>query len=80
MNVKIQPLDKLNEEAIHLLTRELGVANTARFIGQFTTGSGNYTEERRELFKDWTLDDLLEEIRNSRGCRNEGAQPNESDG
>lgn len=70
MSVKLQPLDKLNEEAVHLLTRELGVANTARFIGQFTTGSGNYTEERRELFKDRTLDDLLEEIKERRRSRN----------
>jgi hypothetical protein len=73
MSVKIQPLDKLNEEAFHLLTRELGVANTARFLRQFTTGSGNYTEERRELFKDQTLDDLLVEIheRRSQNARSE---------
>lgn len=67
MTPVIQPLDKLNDEAFQLLTRELGVANTARFIQQFTAGTGNYTEERRELFKDRTLDDLLEEIQQRRG-------------
>lgn len=70
MSTEIQSLDKLNEEALRVLTRELGVANTARFIQQFTTGSGNYTEERRELFKDQTLDDLLDEIRRRRASRN----------
>ena len=48
MNPKTKPLSQLNEEALQLLTQELGVANTARFLRQFTTGTGNYTEERRE--------------------------------
>lgn len=42
------PLCELNEEAIQVLIRELDVANTARFIRPFSTGGGNYTEERRE--------------------------------
>ena len=50
--------------------KELGVAKTARFLQQFTTGSGNYTEERMELFKDWTLEDVLEETRRRRENRN----------
>ena len=66
MTAKILPLDKINDEAFRLLMKELGVANTARFIQQFTTGAGNYTEERKELFKDWTLDDVLEETRRRR--------------
>jgi hypothetical protein len=69
MNLKTKPLDELNEEAFRALTRELGVANTARFIRQFTTGAGNYTEERREFFKDQSLDDILELIRERRKRR-----------
>lgn len=70
MSLKIKSLDEVNEEALRVLTRELGVANTARFIRQFTTGAGNYTEERRELFKDQSLDDILEMIRERRKERN----------
>ena len=70
MNAEIEPLDDLNDEALQLLMKELGVAKTARFLRQFTTGSGNYTEERKELFKDWTLEDVLEETRRRRGNRN----------
>ncbi|NBB85028.1 MAG: hypothetical protein GVY12_02235 [Bacteroidetes bacterium] len=66
MSLKIKPLDEVNEEAVRVLTRELGVANTARLLRQFTTGSGNYTEERKELFEDQSLDDLLELIRERR--------------
>lgn len=52
MTAKIQPLDKLNDAAFRLLMKELGVANAARFLQQFTTGEGNYTAERKKLFKD----------------------------
>ena len=70
MTAEIQPLDTINEEALQLLMKELGVANTARFIQQFTTGAGNYTEERKERLKDWTLDDVLEETKRRRGGEN----------
>lgn len=63
---KTKSLSEINTEAIRLLSRELGVANTARFIRQFSTGSGNYTEERKELFSDESLDDLLQQIRKRR--------------
>jgi hypothetical protein len=66
MSPKTKPLSQLNEEAIHLLTRELGVADTARFLRQFTTGTGNYTEERRERLADTSLDEVLEKLRDRR--------------
>jgi len=62
----MKSLDEVNDEALRVLTRELGVANTARFLRQFTTGSGDYTEDRKELFKDQSLDDVLELIRKRR--------------
>ena len=70
MTAEIQPLDRIDEEALQLLMRELGVANTARFIQQFTTGTGNYTEERKELLEGWTLDDVLEETKRRRRSEN----------
>ena len=70
MTAEIQPLDRINEKALQLPMKELGVANTARFIQQFTTGTGNYTEERKELLKGWTLDDVLEETKRRRGSEN----------
>ena len=67
MSPKTKPLSRVNEEAIQLLTKELGVADTARFIRQFTAGTGDYTEERRERFSETSLDELLEEIEERRG-------------
>ncbi|MBB4637997.1 hypothetical protein [Longimicrobium terrae] len=41
------------------------MADTIRFLNQFATGSGNYTEERQQLAKSLVLDDILSEIRHS---------------
>jgi hypothetical protein len=66
MIAETKPLAEITQDAIQILYREIGVANTVRFINQYTTGYGNYTEERRELFADQTLDDLLDEIKQQR--------------
>lgn len=57
-----KPLAQITHEAIAVLCREMGVANTVRFINQFSTGYGNYTEERRDLFKDLTIHEYEAEI------------------
>lgn len=59
------PLAQLTRHAIHVLAREMGVVNTMRFLNQFVTGSGNYTQERDILFKDLSLDDVLSQVRDS---------------
>ena len=59
MNTQIQPLSQITQQAIEILSKEIGVANTMRFLSQFSTGYGNYTEERDALFKDLTLDEIL---------------------
>ena len=66
MAVPARPLSEINDQAIRLLVREMGPADAARFINQFTTGYGDYTKERKELFKDLTLDDVVREIRASK--------------
>ena len=75
MIVPARPLAELTERAIHILSREIGVANTMRFLGQFATGSGNYTEEREALFRDLTLDDIVAEIRGNSGVQDRGDIP-----
>ena len=72
MTLPLKALAEINHEAIRVLSREIGLANTIRFINQFTTGMGNYTEERREMFADLTLDDLVSEMKR---CKAERADP-----
>lgn len=66
MALPARPLSEITEEAIRLLVREMGAADAARFIGQFTTGSGDYTKERKELFKGLTIEDVVREVRGQR--------------
>jgi len=62
----MRPLIEVNQEAIHLLYRELGVVDAIRFLRQFTQGYGNYTQERENLFADKSLEDIIDEIENQR--------------
>jgi hypothetical protein len=40
MNAKPKPLAEVTREAVRLLYKEIGIVNTVRFLGQFTTGYG----------------------------------------
>jgi hypothetical protein len=66
MIIPLKTLAEINEEAIRVLSREIGVANTLRFINQFTPGTGNYTEERRESYSGLELDYLVTDIKRRR--------------
>ena len=61
-----RPLAEITQNALRVLYREIGVVNTVRFINQFTTGYGDYTKEREQLFANLTLDDLISEIKRQR--------------
>ena len=61
MTPKIKPLAEINEEAFNLLFKHLGPADTMRFIHQYWQGSGDYTKEREDLLKNFTLDGIFEE-------------------
>ncbi len=56
------PLAVVTKEALRVLYKEIGIVNTIRFVNQFTTGYGDYVEERKVLFADMTLDGLLTEM------------------
>jgi hypothetical protein len=66
MSVPALPLEEVTQRAIRILSREMGVADTMRFLQQFVRGAGNYTEEREELFADLSLDEILAEVAKSR--------------
>jgi len=62
MKTSTLPLAEITKEALRVLYKEIGVVNTIRFVNQFTVGYGDYVEERKILFADMTLDDLLSEM------------------
>ena len=55
-------LSVIRQAGFRALTKELGATGTVLFIRQFESGYGNYTEERKELLKDVTLDDIVASI------------------
>jgi hypothetical protein len=69
-----RPLVEINQQAISLLYKELGIVDavrflkqfTLRFLKQFTQGYGNYTQERETLFADKSLEDIVSEIEKRR--------------
>lgn len=56
---RMKPLNEVNHQAIRLLSEQIGIVDTLRFVGQFTTGHGNYVEERDALFGRLTLDEIV---------------------
>lgn len=66
MITPIKPLIEVNQQAINLLYKELGVVDTVRFLKQFTQGYGNYTQEREFIFENKSLDDIVSEIERRR--------------
>jgi len=66
MTMTVPPLAELTVTAIRVLCDEIGIVNTARFLNQFTTGYGNYTEERDQLFGQMTVDEIVAAIKQQR--------------
>jgi hypothetical protein len=59
VSVQTKPLTEITQEGIELLTRGMGLVATVRFLNQFSSGYGDYTQEREALLGDLTLDQIL---------------------
>lgn len=60
-----RPLAEITTEALQILCREIGVVDTLRFVRQYTTGYGDYTAQREQLFAGTTLDRIVAEIKDA---------------
>ena len=75
MNVTQTPVAEITTTAIRVLCREIGPVNTARFLNQFSTGTGDYTAERDVILGNPTVDELLAELKQSRRTRKPSRKP-----
>jgi hypothetical protein len=66
MSIAARPLAETTQKAIAVLSRELGIVDTVRFLTQFSAGFGNYTRDRDTLFRNLAMEDILSEIRRTR--------------
>jgi hypothetical protein len=69
MNIEIRPLSEINQQATELLVREMGVVDTLRFLSQFSSGSGDYTQERKQWLDNLSLEQITSEIKARRKQR-----------
>ncbi len=58
---------EIRSEGWKALTERLGVAGAMRFLMEYDPGRGDYVEERRELFRDLTLDEAIQRAREKSG-------------
>ncbi|EKQ68017.1 hypothetical protein OsccyDRAFT_3523 [Leptolyngbyaceae cyanobacterium JSC-12] len=65
MSSQTKSLNEITQQAIQVLSKEIGIASTVRFLNQFSIGYGNYTEERESFFKDLTLDEILKRMQDT---------------
>jgi hypothetical protein len=56
-------LAEIKTKGWNALVKELGYAGATKFILLYEPGEGNYTEERKKLFKDVRIKDILKEIK-----------------
>ena len=59
----IQNPNAIRAEGYRVLSRELGAANTAIFLRQHESGSGDFTKERQTMPQDNSIDEIAERIR-----------------
>ena len=66
--MSIQTLNPIaiRKMGIEALAKALGPVGMVRFLQQYEGGIGNYTEERQEWLKDYTVKDIVKEIKDRR--------------
>ena len=69
MSVAARPLAETTHKAITVLSKELGIVETVRFLAQFGAGFGDYTRERDTILRGLTMDEILCEIRGAQRGR-----------
>jgi hypothetical protein len=61
--MNVATLHEINIRGIEALKKVLEPLELVRFFQQYELGYGNYTEERRVLYKDYTVEKICNEIK-----------------
>lgn len=72
MTTQIQTLSEVTHRATDALIKEIGVIDTMRFLSQFRSGTGNYTEDRAQLFQGMSVRDIVADIKARRNSTDQG--------
>lgn len=66
---RISPVE-IRNRGLEALAKALGPVGMVRFLQQFDTGSGNYTQDRDQWLEKVTVQQAIEEIKRSRRAGN----------
>ena len=61
----LKTIDQLKESGWKALVKELGPAEATRFILQYQKGEGDYLVKRKKVFKDITLNSIIDDLKNA---------------
>ena len=62
MNAHTMTLDEIRQVGVAALVEVLGPAGAVRFLQQFDTGKGDYTDARQQILGNPTVDELIREL------------------
>ncbi len=74
MNASELTLEQIRELGLRALLKELGQVGTIRFLQQFETGHGDYTQDRSQWLGNLSVDELVEKIESRRKAHSESDQ------
>ena len=57
------PIPEIKVKGWEALVKELGHSGATKFILLYESGEGYYTKERKELFKDTSIEEIVKEIK-----------------
>ena len=75
MNANMTDLAEVRRAGLEALHRALGPAGMLRFLMQFESGHGNYSEDRHEWLEHETIDSIMESIRQRRSVEVDAKTP-----
>jgi len=65
----LKTLKEIKEEGWEALVERLGVADATMFVMEHEKGYGDYTEERKKIFGQKTIDEIVKDIKESKKGR-----------
>ena len=66
MIVTTMTLEQVRVAGYQALSRELGPMNLVRFLQQFESGYGDYTQERHNWLDQYTVEEIAQEVQRQR--------------
>ncbi len=68
-------LNEIRERGLNALTKELTPTEVAKFFQMFEKGEGDYTLEKKNLYKNKSIDSIYQELVSSRSVSRKKIKP-----